>query len=102
MPPPQVCIVSEIFHPEDQGGQGRQAFELARQLIHQGVPVRVVTRRNFDGSRRQEMLEGIDVTRLPPTGLLKGRGWAAIPRTLYFLVGLLWHLIRHRGAYDVL
>src|SRR5687768_7828807 len=102
MPSPRVCIVSEIFHPEDQGGQGRQAFELARQLIRQGVPVRVVTRRNFDGSSRHEVIEGIDITRLSPTGLLKGRGWAAIPRTLYFLAGLFWHLIRHRGAYDVL
>jgi PAS domain S-box-containing protein len=102
MAPPRICIVSEIFHPEDQGGQGRQAFELARQLIRQGVPVRVVTRRNFDGSSRHEAIEGIDITRLSPTGLLKGRGWAAIPRTLYFLAGLFWHLVRHRGAYDVL
>lgn len=99
---PRVCIVSEIFHPEDQGGQGRQAFALARQLIRQDVRVRVVTRRNFAGSSRHEAIDGIDITRLPPTGLLKGRGWAAIPRTLYFLIGLFWHLIRHRAEYDVL
>lgn len=99
---PRVCIVSEIFHPEDQGGQGRQAFELARHLIRQGVAVRAVTRRNFHGSNAHEVIDGIDITRLPPTGLLKGRGWAAIPRTLYFLTGLFWHLVRHRGAYDVL
>ena len=102
MAPPRVCIVSEIFHPEDQGGQGRQGFQLARQLIRQGVPVRVVTRRNFDGSTRRETIDGVDITRLPPSGLLKGRGWAAIPRTLYFFAGLFWELIRHRAAYDVL
>ena len=99
---PRVCIVCEIFHPEDQGGQGRQAFGLARQLIQQGSRVRVVTRRNFAESSRRETIDGIDITRLPPTGLLKGKGWAAIPRTLHFLVGLFWHLIRHRAEYDVL
>lgn len=102
MAAPRVCIVSEIFHPEDQGGQGRQAFELARHLIRQGVQVRVVTRRNFDVSARHEVIDGVDITRLSPTGLLKGRGWAAIPRTLYFFAGLFANLVRHRAAYDVL
>ncbi len=102
MSPPRVCIVSEIFHPEDQGGQGKQAFELARHLIRQGARVRVVTRRNFNGSSRHDIIDGVDITRLPPSGLLKGLGWAAIPRTLYFLAALFWHLIRHRSAYDVL
>jgi len=102
MAAPRVCIVSEIFHPEDQGGQGRQAFELARHLIHQGVHVRVVTRRNFDVSTRHEVIDGVDITLLSPTGLLKGRGWAAIPRTLHFFAGLFVNLVRHRAAYDVL
>ena len=99
---PRICIVSEIFHPEDQGGQGKQAFELARHLYRQGAQVSVVTRRNFVGSSRREFIDGVNITRLPPSGLLKGLGWAAIPRTLYFLAGLLWHLIRHRDRYDVL
>ena len=98
----RVCLVTEIFHPEDQGGQGRQAFALARRLRAHGAVVSVATRRNFVESTASEVLEGIRIERLPPTGLLKGKGWRAVPPTLWFLATLFVHLMRRRGSYDVI
>ena len=96
-----LCLISEIFFPEDQGGQGQQAFELARRLALRGVRVRVITRRNFPTSARHERLGDVDIARIGPSGLLKGRGWAALPRTLWFLLALLvrtWSAARESDA----
>jgi glycosyltransferase involved in cell wall biosynthesis/O-antigen/teichoic acid export membrane protein len=98
----RICLVSEIFHPEDQGGQGQQAYALARRIRADGMEVQVVTRCNFAGSNRRECLEGIEVSRLPPAGLYKGRGWAAMLPTCWFLLLLFVHLLRTRRSYDVL
>jgi glycosyltransferase involved in cell wall biosynthesis/O-antigen/teichoic acid export membrane protein len=98
----RICLVTEIFHPEDQGGQGRQAFALARRMSAHGALVSVATRRNFAASRASEVIDGIRISRLAPTGLLKGKGWRAIPPTLLFLTLLLLHLVRQRRTYDVI
>lgn len=98
----RICLVTEIFHPEDQGGQGRQAFALAQRMSAQGAVVSVATRRNFATSTAREVIDGIRISRLAPTGLLKGKGWLAIPPTLLFLTLLLLHLIRQRRSYDVI
>jgi glycosyltransferase involved in cell wall biosynthesis/O-antigen/teichoic acid export membrane protein len=98
----RICLVTEIFHPEDQGGQGRQAFALARRMSAQGAAVSVATRRNFATSIAREVIDGIHISRLAPTGLLKGKGWRAIPPTLLFLTLLLLHLVRQRRSYDVI
>jgi glycosyltransferase involved in cell wall biosynthesis/O-antigen/teichoic acid export membrane protein len=99
---PRICLVTEIFHPEDQGGQGRQAFLLARRMSAHGAAVHVATRRNFAASSAREVIDGIRIARLAPTGLLKGKGWRAIPPTLLFLTLLLLHLVRQRNSYDVI
>jgi glycosyltransferase involved in cell wall biosynthesis/O-antigen/teichoic acid export membrane protein len=99
---PRICLVTEIFHPEDQGGQGRQAFALARRMSAHGAVVTVATRRNFAASTPGEVIDGIRISRLAPTGLLKGKGWRAIPPTLLFLTLLLVHLVRQRRNYDVI
>ena len=98
----RLCLVTEIFHPEDQGGQGRQAFSLARRMSANGAVVSVATRRNFAASSAREVIHGISISRLAPTGLLKGKGWRALPPTLLFLTLLLLHLVRQRNSYDVI
>jgi Glycosyltransferase len=98
----RLCLVTEIFHPEDQGGQGRQAFALARRMSAHGAVVTVATRRNFAVSAANEVIDGIRISRLAPTGLLKGKGWRAVLPTLYFLVLLLRQLVRTRDSYDVI
>lgn len=102
MQAPRLCLVTEIFHPEDQGGQGRQAFALARRMSAHGAVVAVATRRNFAASAASEVIDGIRISRLAPTGLLKGKGWRAVPATLCFLALLLLHLVRRRDSYDVI
>lgn len=97
----RVCLVTEIFHPEDQGGQGQQAFALARRLQASGVTLMVLTRRNYATSHMSELLDGVHVTRLPPMGLLKGKGWAAVMPTLRFLCVLFVRLVQRRRHYDV-
>jgi len=98
----RVCLITEIFHPEDQGGQGRQAFALARGLCALGAKVSVLTRQNYPDSNRHDLIDGISITRLPPNGTFKGKGWRAVAPTLRFLGGLLWRLWRTRRDYDVL
>lgn len=98
----RLCLVTEIFHPEDQGGQGRQAFALARRMSAHGAVVTVATRCNFAASAASEVIDGIRISRLAPRGLLKGKGWRAVPPTLCFLALLLLHLVRKRDSYDVI
>ena len=97
----RICLLTEIFHPEDQGGQGQQAFELARRIRNRGIDVIVATRRNFAASAPRDTIDGIEVTRLDPTGLLKGAGWAAVLPTFAFLGRLLVYLVRSRRRYDL-
>jgi glycosyltransferase involved in cell wall biosynthesis len=98
----RVCLVTEIFHPEDQGGQGRQAFELAQRLSARGVDVTVLTRRVFPATPPGDSQEaGIPIIRLEPPGLLKGRGWSALWPTLRFLSAVLLTLIRLHRRFDV-
>jgi len=100
--PPRLCIVSEEFYPEDRGGLGTQAFQLAKHLSVTGVDVRVVTRKTLTQSPRVETLEGLPITRLRPSGVLKGAGWRAIFPTLQFLFSLTFWLAYHSRSYDVL
>jgi glycosyltransferase involved in cell wall biosynthesis/O-antigen/teichoic acid export membrane protein len=67
-----------------------------------GAAVSVATRRHFAASGAGEVTDGIRISRLPPTGLLKGKGWRAIPPTLLFLTLLLLHLFRQRNSCDVI
>jgi glycosyltransferase involved in cell wall biosynthesis len=98
----RLCIVSEIFHPEDKGGMGRQAHALAERLIARGVHVDAVTRKTIAGSASRERVGLVDVTRLPPAGVLKGRGWAALLPVGWFSLRLLCWLLRRANFYDVL
>jgi glycosyltransferase involved in cell wall biosynthesis len=98
----RVCIVTEIFHPEDRGGMGRQAHALAECLIRTGIQVDAVTRKILPQSPSREQVGLVDVTRLPPAGVLKGRGWAALLPVGWFSFRLLLWLLRRANSYDVL
>jgi glycosyltransferase involved in cell wall biosynthesis len=98
----RICIVTEIFHPEDTGGMGKQAHALAERLIGRGLTVAAVTRKITPQSPDRETVGLVPVTRLPPSGLLKGRGWSALGPVLYFAMRLQWWLLCHARSYDVL
>jgi hypothetical protein len=94
----RACLITKIFHPEDPGGQGQQAFALARQLHASGVAVSALTRRNFAAANRSEMLGCVRIAPLPPSGLLKGKGWAAVLPTLKFVSFLFLRLLLQRDV----
>jgi glycosyltransferase involved in cell wall biosynthesis len=98
----RLCVVSEEFYPEDCGGLGTQAFQLAKYLARTGIDVNVVTRKTLATSPLRELLDGLSISRLPPTGVFKGAGWRAVIPTLQFLVALFAWLARHNRRYDVL
>jgi len=99
---PRVCIVTEIFHPEDSGGMGRQAHSLAERLIGKGIIVDAVTRKIIAQSPSREYVGLVDVVRLPPSGVLKGKGWAALVPVAWFSLRMLLWLVRRARLYDVL
>ena len=97
----RICIVTEIFHPEDKGGMGRQAHAMAERLIGKGLKVDAVTRKIMMESPDRELVGLVPVTRLPPSGVLKGQGWRALMPVLYFSLRLFYWLLCRARAYDV-
>jgi glycosyltransferase involved in cell wall biosynthesis len=75
------------------GGAERQALELSRSLTDRGVAVTVITRR-LPGTLPEEDMGGVRVLRLN----CPGPGQAG---TALFMAAVFFHLLRHRGAYDV-
>ena len=98
----RVCLVTEIFHPEDQGGQGRQAFALARRMSAHGAAVSVATRRNFVESSASEITDGIRIARLRLPVCSRARVGEPYRRRSGFWRRCSLHLMRRRGSYDVI
>jgi glycosyltransferase involved in cell wall biosynthesis len=92
--PFRACIFTETYAPVVGGGE-TQARLLAEALQTRGIPVFVLTRRSGDDLLRREVVEGIPVVRLPPSGRGQLRKW-----------GLLLSgppaLLRRRRDFDVL
>jgi glycosyltransferase involved in cell wall biosynthesis len=63
---PQVAVLSHGYFPR-VGGAERQLGALAPLLVRSGIGVRILTRR-FGGAARRELIEGVDVHRLPAPG----------------------------------
>lgn len=93
---PRVCMLVEPFYPVIHGGAELQAWQLCRQLIRQGIPVIVVTRRLEPELKRVEMVDGLTIYRVPPAG----------PRSHFYklleVFTLTWFLVRNRHLYDLL
>jgi len=85
-------MLSPGFHPV-VGGAEKQALELSKTLSAKGASVRVITRA-VDGSPANEIVEGIEVTRLPVLG-------TGPLNALSFLRASLKKLKEWKGTYDV-
>jgi glycosyltransferase involved in cell wall biosynthesis len=59
----RICLANALFHPFS-GGIEKHMYELARELVRQGVDVTVVTGRIND-LPGEERLDGIDIRRVP-------------------------------------
>jgi glycosyltransferase involved in cell wall biosynthesis len=90
----RVLFLVESFHPVLGGGEGHIRM-LATRLADTGMPCAVLTRRGSREWPREEMLDGVRVVRVPPSGPGKAGKYAMVP-------GVVAALARLRGAYDVI
>lgn len=90
---PDVCILSESFHPV-VGGLETQVRALAAGLVARGSTVTVLTRRSEPGTERFERIDGARVHRLPPVGPGRLRKWG-------MLASCVPALVRLRERYDL-
>lgn len=87
-----VLMIGQTFYPV-LGGAEKQAFELSKALVKNGLKVSVITRRVGDLPAR-EKLEGVEIERFPVTG-------SGLIDSLVFMARVFCHMVAHRAAYDV-
>lgn len=98
----RICLLAETFYPEAKDGLTQHAYQLAESLISKGAELFVITRKMERESRRFELVGNVPVTRIPPVGRLKGKGWKAVGPLLQLLTIMPLLLIRFRNRYDVI
>ncbi len=92
--PMGVMMLVNEFPPLPVGGGELQAERLARKLAESGLQVCVITR-GAKGLARHAMQEGFLIRRIAQPG------WGKL-KSLTFILGALWMLLRYRREYDVL
>jgi glycosyltransferase involved in cell wall biosynthesis len=100
-PAPVVYWLTEAFFPPLVGGQELIASHLAQGLYGRGLQVQVITRQTIPASPARENVNGVEVRRVNPAGMLKGKGFAALFPVLEFLAKLIWILLKEAPRYDV-
>lgn len=91
---PRICLLTNSFYPLIGGGE-THALQLCREFLRKGGQVFVLTRRVTADLKRQEVVEGLPVYRLPPVGFRRfGKYLMMLPTFL--------ELIKRRKEYDVL
>jgi glycosyltransferase involved in cell wall biosynthesis len=98
---PVVYWLTEAFFPPLVGGQELIAAHLAQGLHGRGFHVRVITRQTVPPSPADETIDGVEVRRVNPAGMLKGKGFAALVPVLGFLLELVWILFKDVARYDI-
>jgi glycosyltransferase involved in cell wall biosynthesis len=98
---PVVYWLTEAFFPPLVGGQELIAAHLAQGLFARGLGVQVITRQTLPASPARENIEGVEVRRINPAGMLKGKGFRAILPVLGFLARLVWILVTNASRYDI-
>jgi glycosyltransferase involved in cell wall biosynthesis len=98
---PVVYWLTEAFFPPLIGGQELIAAHLAQGLHARGYHVQVITRQTIPASASRENIQGVEVRRINPAGMLKGKGFGAIVPVLGFLLRLIWILLKDAPRYDV-
>ena len=96
----RVCLVYDCLFPHTVGGGERWYRSLAERLVADGHEVTYLTLRQWDRGT-DPGVEGIDVRIVGPRMALYVEGRRRILPPLGFGAGVLWHLLRHGGRYDV-
>jgi glycosyltransferase involved in cell wall biosynthesis len=96
----RVCIVYDCLYPFTIGGAERWYRNLAERLASSGNEVTFLTRRQW--ARAEDPgVPGVRVVAVSPRMELYARGRRRILPPLIFGLGVLGHLLRHGGRYDV-
>jgi glycosyltransferase involved in cell wall biosynthesis len=98
----RVCLVYDCLFPHTVGGAERWYRSLAERLVADGHEVTYLTMRQWPRGERAEIDPRVRVvTAAPRMGLYTESGRRRILPPLVFGAGVLWHLLRKGGRYDV-
>ncbi len=96
----RVCMIYDCLYPYSIGGGERWYRNLAERLAAEGHEVTYVTMRQWDRGRGAQV-PGVRVRAVAPRMALYVGGRRRIAPPLVFGLGVLWHLLRRGGDYDV-
>lgn len=97
----RLALITETFYPPLIDGIAIQNHQLAERLAARGVDVWVITRQTEPTSAGFEHIGHFRVTRIPPGGVWKGKGWKAVKPMVLFLARALVLLLSNVRRYDV-
>jgi len=95
----RICIIYDCLFPWTIGGAERWYRNLAEELAAAGHDVTYLTLRQW-GNDDLQPLAGLKVIAVGPSMPLYEDGKRRILPPLRFGLGVFWHLVRHRNAYD--
>jgi glycosyltransferase involved in cell wall biosynthesis len=97
----RICLVYDCLFPYTVGGAERWYRNLGERLAADGHEVSYITLRQWDRGEHGQV-DGVEVMAVGPRmGLYTAAGRRRILPPLVFGLGVLWHLLRHGGEYDV-
>jgi glycosyltransferase involved in cell wall biosynthesis len=100
--PRAVCVVIDDFYPPSRDSIQLIAYDLSREFGTLGWNSLVLTRQTEPPSACHEQIGTIDIRRLPPAGMFKGKGLRAVWPVLRQLCFVLATLIVQARRYEVI
>jgi glycosyltransferase involved in cell wall biosynthesis len=97
----RICLVYDCLFPYTVGGAERWYRNLGERLAAEGHEVTYLTLRQWKPGEQPEVSRVRVVTAGPRMELYGAEGRRRILPPLVFGAGVLWHLLRHGGRYDV-
>jgi glycosyltransferase involved in cell wall biosynthesis len=94
---PRILFLAESFHPVLGGGE-RHIRALGSSLVASGFGVTVVTRRGEPDWAPEEVLDGMRVVRVPPSGPGRTGKYAMVPAALWAVGKEAFDLLAVRGT----
>src|SRR5829696_4429546 len=97
----RICLVYDCLFPYTVGGAERWYRNLGERLAAEGHDVTYLTLRQWTRDERGEVPGVRVVTAGPRMELYNPGGRRRVLPPLVFGAGVLWHLLRRAGRYDV-